>query len=491
MLRTTLQNLPRALPFFLAIFLSVLLFAPSWLSLVQQWLRFEQILAHGLPTFLLFLGLIAIHPPKGPLDGWGQTPKRGWPWLGMLALLAVAAGWALFELVNIDLLTFLALPASVGALVWVLLGFQALWRFIPYLIVLGLSLPFWGDLVDPLVQLASIVVGGLVGRMGMTALIEGSSITLPYGRLVIVDGCSGIRYFAISILLGSMIAILNDYRWRGWLIALSIGMALGLLANWIRITGLVIIGYQSEMQSSLMQEHELYGWLIYAAVCLPALYFAPVRKRSENTLSTRFRVNPKGYLGVALALLVGPVLVWFNSGALAPQPALVAQNLRAVEPSIVRQPSLALALPETLEQRHYWLAEHNAWLTLAQFQRMHSDEKLVPYIGPQFNSSLWQVRHDIAAHAANGPIRVYRNVNNQRQVALSQWYRVGPYQAADYTRAKLLQIPATFIKGNQFALLSLQTPCEAIGCEAGIARLQTAVDEVRLIAEPGDPLNQE
>src|SRR5690554_8156294 len=97
----------------------------------------------------------------------------------------------------------------------------------------------------------------------MTALIEGNSITLPYGRLVIADGCSRLRYFAISILLAAMMSILNDYRWRGWLCFLAAAMVLGLIANWVRIFILVVIGYQSEMQSELLTDHELMGWVVY------------------------------------------------------------------------------------------------------------------------------------------------------------------------------------------------------------------------------------
>ena len=45
--------------------------------------------------------------------------------------------------------------------------------------LLSLSLPFWADLVPALVSLASAVVGTWVRWFGMTALIEGSSISLP------------------------------------------------------------------------------------------------------------------------------------------------------------------------------------------------------------------------------------------------------------------------------------------------------------------------
>lgn len=96
-----------------------------------------------------------------------------------------------------------------------MLGLNKALGALPYVLLLSLSLPIWADIVPALVSLASAVVGTLVHWFGITALIEGNSITLPYGRLLIADGCSGIRYFAISILLAMMTSILNDYRWKG------------------------------------------------------------------------------------------------------------------------------------------------------------------------------------------------------------------------------------------------------------------------------------
>src|SRR5690554_7294287 len=148
------------------------------------------------------------------------------------------------------------LPAGLLATSWALLGFYRALRLLPYVILLALSLPIWADFIPALVAIASAVVSNWVRLFGMTALIEGNSITLPYGRLVIADGCSGIRYFAISILLAAMMSILNDYRWRGWLCLLAAAMMLGLVANWVRIFILVVIGYQSEMQSELLTDHE-------------------------------------------------------------------------------------------------------------------------------------------------------------------------------------------------------------------------------------------
>ena len=478
MLRKTLYNLPQSQPYLLVTLMGWLIFLPTWLRLFEQWLKWEQVLAHGLPTFLLFLGLILFHPPTSP-----TRENSGWPILGSLATVAVVLCWAIFELVNIDTLTYLILPAGIGALSWAFLGFRATLNFIPYLLLLSLSLPFWGDFIGPLVSLASIVVGKLVSLIGMTAFIEGNSITLPYGRLVIADGCSGIRYFAISILLAATISILNDYRWRGWGVSLAVAVALGLISNWVRITGLVIVGYTTEMQSGLMTSHELYGWIIYALLCLPALFFAPVQNRGHSHFQTAARINPKGVVALALGILVGPALVWLAQGNYQARPML---ELASVEtrPSLTGTLPLPLALPDTLSQARLRVENSPVQVSLAQYQRSSSDEKLVPYLREPIDRELWRNNPNIQIdqNLEGRPLRVYRNVINQRQVVISQWYRIGPFETESYSIAKLLQIPSTLLNDNRFALITAQAACSTFSCETEINELKKVAEAIELNA---------
>ena len=479
MLRTSLYNLPRSWPFLLSTLLAMVLFAPAWLRLFELWLNFDQVLAHGLPTFLLYLGLLIVHPPRESRSEPNfRVHRASWPILSSLVLITATLIWVVLELVNIDTLSYMMLPFGIATVTWVMLGFQAAVRLVPHLLVLSLSLPFWGDLIAPLVALASLAVGKVVGSMGMTALIEGSSITLPYGRLLIADGCSGIRYFAISILLAATIALLNDYRWRGWLMAMTIAGALGILSNWVRITGLVIVGYQSEMQSNLMTDHETYGWLIYAVFALPALYLAPVRRREPLASRLVYRINRMGWGSIMVAVLLGPALLAFAQGGVDHRPAWTVADER-FQASSYGRPPLPMNLPEILQPEQFHSPDQDIWLNLAQYQRDHSDKKLVPYIGNPVDSERWQRVSDTPA-AGHGNIRLYRDVLSQRQVAVAQWYKVSRFSTNSYQVAKLLQIPSTLMDDNRFALVTLQTTCHSLSCQSEIEHLADAVSHLRL-----------
>lgn len=447
----------------------LLLFYPTWFRLFGQWLQFEQVLAHGLVTGLLFLGLLLYHPP---VISQADHESRNHNLAGVLFLLMVTLAWALVELVRIDTLSYLLLPVGLIAVTWSLRGWQAARAFSPYILLLSLSLPVWADFIPTLVRIASAVVGQWVQWFGMTAVIEGSSITLPYGRLVIADGCSGIRYFAISILLAMMISILNDYRWRGWLTALTIGIALALLANWVRIFILVLLGYQTQMQSSLLTDHELMGWAIFAAFILPALYLSPAIRR-PTTSAPVVKWSTSGMAAVLAAFIIGPLAL----AAIQPGTA----NARTWQPEAIHSQStrpddlpIPLMVPETLTHQ-VWQTPDKVWISLAQkAETSSSREKLVPYIPPLIERDNW-VRTTVS-----GNVNVYQHLTSRRQVALLQWYRVGSYQANSYRRAKLLQIPATFSGESRFALVTLMAECAPLSCNEAIQSINLKRQSLRL-----------
>ena len=472
MLRKTASNLPYSRPYLIVASASVIIFFPTWYRLAEIWLEFEQVLAHGLATAAIFLCLLLAHPPTPPYPD--HSFARSHFVLSVALLIGTTLLWAILELVRIDTLSFLLLPLGMIGVSWTLLGANRTLAFLPYVLLLSLSLPFWADLVPALVAIASTVVGGWVELFGMTALIEGNSITLPWGRLIIADGCSGIRYFAISILLAAIISILNDYRWKGWLGLVVAAMVIGLVANWVRIFILVVIGYESQMQSPVLTDHEMLGWLIYGAFILPALYFAPTRRRTATLPKSRpSALQRKGFAAVAVAFVVGPLAINLAQFTATGAPAWTPKNQELNQADQSRLP-LSLELPPNLDQE-LWQDSNGVWLSLAQSVRSAAtDDKLVPYLRPTINGNLW------LKTASENNVDIYQHLKSRKKVAVSQWYQVGTFRAQSYRGAKLLQIPATLKGESRFALVTLLATCSPLSCDDAIAAIGKRLDTIRL-----------
>ncbi|MBU2875227.1 exosortase/archaeosortase family protein [Marinobacter salexigens] len=468
MLRKTLNNLSLSRPYLVVTVIAALIFYPTWMRLAQAWLEFEQVLAHGLATAIIYLGLLIIHPPAAIER---HTLSKPHHLAGAALLVAITLAWALLELVRIDTLAYLLLPAGLIATAWTLLGLPRTLTFIPYALLLSLSLPIWADLVPGLVEIASVVVGTWVGWFGMTALIEGNSITLPYGRLIIADGCSGIRYFAISVLLAMMTSILNDYRWRGWLVTLLIAASLGLIANWVRITILVVVAYETNMQSEMLADHETMGWVVFGAFIIPALYFSPVRKRITKGSPLNGGLYKKGIVAIAVAIALGPLALLLAQNTASPKPVW------SIAPSEFRQTQtgklpLPIALPDTLNEQ-IWKSG-DMWISFAQSQKSKPDEKLVPYLPKQFDTSVWHVEAQLEPG-----LSVYRNILSRDRVLVAQWYRVGSKKSWSYRNAKLLQIPAILAGETRFAVVTIQTPCGPRDCTNLLPKMHTAMASIQ------------
>nr|WP_323128560.1 archaeosortase/exosortase family protein [Marinobacter salsuginis] len=338
-------------------------------------------------------------------------------------------------------------------------------KLIPYLLLLSLSLPIWADLIPILVDMATIVVGSAVSAMGITALIEGSNITLAYGRLVIADGCSGIGFLAIAMLLGAFTAILNDYRWRGWAMIMSISIVLALVINWVRIIALVLIADWTNMESSLVREHELFGWIVFAAFILPALVLAPVRRRKTLQTGNDHVISYSGFGFIFTALVAGTGVVFLVQAREIEEPPL---SLTSSDFSEISAPALPIPLqvPDQLEQKFYVEEGTGVYVSLAQIQRHSPEQKIVPYLPPLVDRDIW------FREATPAPGKeIWRRISTPERVVVSHIYAIGAYRTDTYVKAKLLQLPAIYSGRTRFALISLQTVCETSTCDEGLDRL--------------------
>ncbi|GGE72285.1 hypothetical protein GCM10011533_25780 [Streptosporangium jomthongense] len=472
MLRKISDNLPQSRPYLVVSVIAVLVFYPTWIRLAGAWLEFDQAVAHGLATAVIFFGLLLIHPP---VHDESRTQLKPYRLAGAVLLIATTLLWALVELVRIDTLAYFMLAAGLITTSWTLLGLARTLTFLPYALLLSLSLPFWAVSIPALVDLASFVVGNWVGWFGMTALIEGNSITLPYGRLIIADGCSGYRYFAIAIMLAMMTSILNDYRWRGWLVTLLVAGTIGLIANWVRITILVVVAYETDMQSDMISDHETMGWIVFAMFIIPALLFSPVRKRKSaaNHSPEASVFNKTGVIAIIIAIALGPIaLTIMQRPGLPVSPW--ALELSGAKPAKTGDMPIALDLPETLSQQA-WRAG-NLWMLLAQSQKNNSEDKLVPYLPPMFDTSLWQLQETLQQGLLH-----YRNIMTREQIIIGQWFQIGSQRSWNYKEAKLLQVPALLAREKQFALVVVQMKCNLRSCGPAKEKVQQAMASIQLV----------
>ncbi|MEH6385162.1 MAG: exosortase [Colwellia sp.] len=133
--------------------------------------------------------------------------------------------------------------------------------------------PFWGVLVPLLQNISIAAVTYMMGFTGVPTYVEAEMITIPAGVFEIAGGCSGLRYMIVSLAIGSLFIFLNIRDTKRAALFLLLTILGALLTNWIRITALILIGEYTNMESSLMEDHNTFGWYLYVPFMILLFYW--------------------------------------------------------------------------------------------------------------------------------------------------------------------------------------------------------------------------
>jgi EpsI family protein len=234
--------------------------------------------------------------------------------LGSALLAAVLYAWLIAFNANSVVLHQMLLPVAVWSAVFAATGWGIARKTLAPVAFLYFAIPIW-ELALPVLQLFSVVATeNLLSLLGVPAKVSEYTVRIPEGTFQIIEGCSGKRYFMVTLALGTLAGLLNGMRHGRLAVFVAVCGALSMLANWIRIVVVIYIGHVSNMQHYIVAvEHRTFGHAVFIvlmiAVLLLARRMAPPTQReakvasseSSNTFAAPWRV------AVPLVLLMATV----------------------------------------------------------------------------------------------------------------------------------------------------------------------------------------
>lgn len=423
-------------------------------GLFQRWIKWDQALSHALPTLAItgyFLWQMKFVS--------GNRDKKWIQCVLYIALLCSSLTWASFQINSIEILSALAVFSTLLIYIACCYSLTTSIKLLPLLGLLTFTLPLLSQLNDLLISISSVITGKLVATSNITALIEGNSISIPGGKIIIADGCSGLRYLTISILLGYIICLLNKSSWKQIIYIMLTSVFIGLLANWLRIFILVLVGYNTNMQSSLMQDHETFGWVLFSLIVGPALYLAPVNKNSERPTPLP---NPNLIIP-SIIVFIGPLLLFF-----ADHQAPKANPLKIENIFTTNTKQLPSAFFSAINKRIH--GNHEAAFIEINNTKVYvglvtstpdSREKLVPYISTLFNKDTWREIDSLKQTQNNFHYIILKKFDSEQKRVLAYSFQVGSDTTKKYHTAKLLQLKAKLLNEQYFGLITLESECES------------------------------
>ena len=199
----------------------------------------------------------------------------------------------------------------------IMMLYQYHWRVIFPAALLVLIIPMWGPLSVILQAMSVYAVNIMMGFTGIPTYVEGNLVSIPAGIFEIAGGCSGLRYFIVSIAISSLFVFLNMKNIRNIVIFIGVAIIGALITNWIRITLLIIIGQNTNMTSSLMDDHNNFGWYIFAPFMVMLFVFgnrlAEDLSTSKSTQQINSKINIPTVLLIALGLLISSTTISNNT----------------------------------------------------------------------------------------------------------------------------------------------------------------------------------
>ena len=241
------------------------------------------------------------------------TFRLSFSFIAALSLILCCIGLYLVTNAQISLLYWIIFLLTFIAALNVI--FQFSWHLIFPAAYLVFLFPIWGILTPFLQSLSVKAVTIMMGFTGIPTFVEGQFITIPAGTFEIANGCSGLRYFIVSIAISSLFAFIYLKENTKRFYYLSIAIIGALVTNWVRITTLILIGEYTNMESSLMNDHNMFGWYLYVPFMFAMFYWGN-KIADQDLLSSNAGPQLKNALPSYLNILVLTICIALSSTTL-------------------------------------------------------------------------------------------------------------------------------------------------------------------------------
>jgi len=97
---------------------------------------------------------------------------------------------------------------------------------------------------------------------------EGMLIEVPGARFTVAEACAGLRFLIASIALGALYGYLMYRSWSRRAAFLAASIIVPIIANGMRVMGIVVLGYILDSAQAAAADHLIYGWVFFSLVSL-------------------------------------------------------------------------------------------------------------------------------------------------------------------------------------------------------------------------------
>ena len=158
--------------------------------------------------------------------------------------------------------TFVSLPL----IIWLVVGnCRAKIITFPLYFIL-FSIPVGEQFIPYLQELTTDLAVPLLEFTGVPIYRNGLYLDIPEGRFLVAEACSGISFLIASIVFGNLYAYLSFHSLSKQLLFVFISIIVPILANALRVYGIILTAHLTDMEYAAGADHLIYGGVFYTII---------------------------------------------------------------------------------------------------------------------------------------------------------------------------------------------------------------------------------
>lgn len=362
----------------------------------------------------------------------------------LLYVIGVAGDIQLF----LHVATFTLLPA----LIWLVIGTAAAKTILFPLVFMLFSIPVGEQLIPYLQKIAADGSVALLRFTGVPLFRSGLYIEIPQGRFLVAEACSGVSFFIASFVIGSLYAYLNLVSVKRKAVFVIISLIFPILANIVRVYGIILIAYWTDMEHAAGADHLIYGWFFFAFVIVCLLGIGELMKQrveariikhnGSKVVSVRIPIVAVSCIAFISSFVWQKTILATDEASIQAKPKLLSRindercsNISWV-PILVSPESLEVAYTQGFGCR---AKVYTAWFS-------ENGNELVSDLHRVFDPEHFSLDNMQQIEVNNLSFTVYHIVSVQgEKLSVVRWYQIDRKLYSSGTLAKLAQVKSALM----------------------------------------------
>jgi len=182
--------------------------------------------------------------------------------------------------------TFSALPL----IIWIVIGNKAANEIRFPLFLMLFAIPVGEQLIPHLQLITTDMAVPLIELSNVPVYRNGFYLEIPEGKFLVAEACSGISFLIASVVFGCLYAYLSFSSFTKQLLFVLVSVIVPILANAIRVYGIVLTAHLTDMEYAAGADHIIYGGIFYGIIIF-ILILIGERFRDKKLAATEFSIK--------------------------------------------------------------------------------------------------------------------------------------------------------------------------------------------------------